>query len=58
MLLVIIKTLDGYMVEDTEEGQYIEDFYGNNLFETLEEAEEIMSIHLMEYGTDIENGMI
>lgn len=42
MLLVIIKTNDGYMVENTEKSEYIEDAQGNNLFDTWEQAEKLM----------------
>jgi hypothetical protein len=56
MELKVIKTNDGYMVED-DTGDYVSDTLGNNLFDTHSEAEDLMHTHLMTFGTDVDNGM-
>ena len=56
MKLQVIKTNDGYMVED-DTGDYIHDINGDNLFDTYVEAEDLMNTHLMTFGTDSDNGM-
>jgi hypothetical protein len=56
MKLQVIKTNDGYMVED-DTGDYIHDINDNNLFDTHSEAEDLMHTHLMTFGTDADNGM-
>ena len=56
MKLTVIKTNDGYMVED-DTGDYIHDINGDNLFDTYVEAEDLMNTHLMTFGTDSDNGM-
>ena len=55
-MLEIIKTNDGYMVQK-DDGDYICDANGDNLFDTYEEAEDLMHTHLMTFGTDADNGM-
>jgi hypothetical protein len=60
MKLTVIKTNDGYMVEHLEGddlGGYLCDTNGDNLFDTYEEAEDLMHTHLMTFGTDADNGM-
>jgi hypothetical protein len=38
-------TPDGYMVYDTQTGQYVCDGGGNNLFNSYSYAEDLMNIH-------------
>ena len=54
----IIKTPNGYMAYDTESDEYLEDSDGNNLFDTMQEAQELKDIVLFDFGTDEDNGMI
>jgi hypothetical protein len=56
MKLQVIKTNDGYMVQDNT-GDYVCDTNGDNLFDTHSEAEDLMHTHLMTFGTDVDNGM-
>jgi hypothetical protein len=56
MKLKVIKTSNGYMVED-DAGDYVCDPSGDNLFDTYAEAEDLMHTHLMTFGTDADNGM-
>jgi len=56
MKLQVIKTNDGYMVQD-DMGDYVCNTNGDNLFDTHSEAEDLMHTHLMTFGTDVDNGM-
>jgi hypothetical protein len=56
MKIEIIKTNNGYMVKD-DTGDYVCDINDDNLFDTYEEAEDLMNQHLMTFGTDADNGM-
>jgi hypothetical protein len=53
----IMKTPNGYMAHDRLGGEYLEDIDGNNLFDTIEEAQELRDSVLFEFGTDEDNGM-
>ena len=41
----LMKTPDGYMVYDTNTGEYICDGKGDNLFESYSYAEDLMNTH-------------
>ena len=53
----ILKTKDGFMAYDKLGDGYLEDLNGNNLFDTLEEAEDLKNSCLFDFGTDEDNGM-
>jgi hypothetical protein len=44
----VIKTDDGFMVRDKFTGEYINDEYGDNLFDSEHEAEKLMTIARMQ----------
>ena len=48
----VIKTNDGFMVEDQYEGEYIHDEHGNNLFDSEYEAQQLMTIAGMRGAID------
>jgi hypothetical protein len=53
----ILKTVDGFMAYDKLSNEYLEDFNGNNLFNTAEDAQELKDSVLFDFGTDEDNGM-
>jgi len=53
----IVKTAHGYMAYDKLSDEYLEDFNGNNLFNTAEEAQELKDSVLFDFGTDEDNEM-
>jgi hypothetical protein len=53
----ILKTADGYMAYDKLGDGDLEDWNGNNLFNTAEEAQELKDSVLFDFGTDEDNGM-
>jgi hypothetical protein len=48
----VIKTNDGFMVEDQYEGAYAHDERGNNLFDSEYEAKQLMTIAGMRDAID------
>ena len=48
----VIKTNDGFMVEDQYEGEYVYDEHGNNLFDSEYEAQQLMAIAGMRNAID------
>jgi hypothetical protein len=48
----VIKTNDGFMVEDQYEGEYVHDEHGNNLFDSEYEAKQLMTIAGMRDAID------
>ena len=54
----IMKTPNGYMAYDAESDEYLEDSDGNNLFDTMQETQELVDIVLFDFGTNEDNGMI
>ena len=48
----VIKTSDGFMVEDQYEGEYVQDEQGNNLFDSEYEAQQLMTITRMRDAID------
>lgn len=48
----VIKTNDGFMVEDQYEGAYVHDENGNNLFDSEYEAQQLMTIARMRDAID------
>jgi hypothetical protein len=53
----IMKTPDGYMAYDRLGDEYLADFEGNNLFDRVEQAQDLRDSVLFEFGTDEDNGM-
>ena len=48
----VIKTNDGFMVEDHYDGEYVHDENGNNLFDSEYEAQQLMTIARMRDAID------
>ena len=48
----VIKTNDGFMVEDQYEGAYVHDENGNNWFDSEYEAQQLMTIARMRDAID------
>ena len=48
----VIKTDDGFMVEDQYEGEYVHDEHGNNLFDSEYEAQQLVTITRMRDAID------
>jgi len=51
-MYIVIKTNDGFMVEDQYEGEYVHDEKGNNLFDSEHEAQKLMTIARMRDAID------
>lgn len=53
----IKQTPFGFMAYDKLGDGLLEDFEGNNLFDTAQEAQELKDSILFDFGTDEDNGM-
>lgn len=53
----IKRTTNGFMAYDKLSDEILEDFEGNNLFDTEQEAQELKDSVLFDFGTDEDNGM-
>ena len=53
----IKETPFGFMAYCKLNDETLEDFYGNTLFDTAQEAQELRDSVLFDFGTDEDNGM-